>query len=129
MRHEPSGLVRDFQHPMELMRRYALLASGHQVETENSPGQWNVATFHDGAVRHRERATAGIALMQAGTVRHALQASDVLDGAAMRARRTIRPSDRFHVFAGGIFIMEDRIGEVDGRSGSPWPNRNARSKG
>ena len=66
--HEPSGLVRDLQHPMELVRRDALLARGHQVKGEYPLGQRDMAALHHRAIRNREMATAGVALMQAGAV-------------------------------------------------------------
>jgi hypothetical protein len=32
----------------------------------------------------------------------------------VRAERAVGPADRLHVCAGGIFVSEDGIGEIDG---------------
>jgi hypothetical protein len=53
--------------------------------------------------------------MQAGPVRFAFKSGDVLDRAAVRARRTVRPAQRLDVLPGGFFVVKDGAGEIDGR--------------
>jgi len=63
---------------MELVSGDALFAGRHQMETENPLGQRDVAGLHDRAVGHREMALAGVALMEAGAMRLAMQPSDAV---------------------------------------------------
>jgi hypothetical protein len=115
--HEPSGLVCDFQHAMQLVSRYAFLARGHQVKAENPLSQRDVAALHDGAVGYGEVTTAGVALVKAGAVGLAFQTLDTLDRTAVRTGRTIRPADRLHVLPREVFVMENGISQIDGHSG------------
>lgn len=78
VRHEPSGLVGDAEHPAKLRRRHALLGSCHQVEAKDPLGKRNVAALHDRADRDREVLPAAVALMQTGAVALALQARDAV---------------------------------------------------
>ena len=68
-----------------------------------------MASFHDGAHGHAKRLAAGIALEQTWAVALAFHQGGIIDGAAMRANRTHRPMQRFHVGASGVFVIKDRI--------------------
>src|SRR6266851_6513480 len=74
-----------------------------------------MASFHNRADRHREMLPTAIALEETGTRGFAMQPGDAFDLAAMRAEGTIRPANRFEMIAGGVFVVEDWIGEIDGR--------------
>ena len=114
MGHEPSCLVGDVQHAVELMGADALFARRHQVEAQNPFAQRDMAALHDGAVRDCEVAPAIVALMQADPVQLALKPRDALDRSTVGAERTIRPPDSLHVLPGGGFVMKDGVGQVGG---------------
>jgi hypothetical protein len=83
------------------------------MKAEDPLCQRNVAALHDRAVRHREMATAGVALMQAGPMRLALETSDAVKHAAVRTERTVRPADRLKVLAGDFIVVEYGISKID----------------
>ena len=60
-----------------------------------------------------KRLFAGIAVVQAGAMVLPLKAIDLLRLAAVRAERTIGPAELFEVLAGFIFVVEDRVCQVD----------------
>ncbi len=83
-----------------------------------------MAAFHDAASADGELAVALLALIEARTdFLRRVSGNRVNAGAigvpAMAARRAIRPADRLEIGAGLVFVVEDRIGEVDRNVGSP----------
>src|ERR1700730_7607172 len=70
--------------------------------------------FIEGANRRRERLSARLALVDAWTGAFAAEFRRIPDNAAMRTDGTIRPPEPLKMSPGGFFIIEDRIGEIDG---------------
>jgi len=74
----------------------------------------DVAAFHYTAHLDRERFTAGIALVEARTMRFASQLSgDLPRCSAVRADRTVRPPDRLEMPASFVLVAENRIGKAE----------------
>ena len=96
------------------MGRDALLVGCHKMKAQNPLVKRDMAAFHDGAGHNREVATALIALMEARTVRLALQPCETFDSSTVRAEWAIRPRDRLHVLPGGCLIVEDRVCQIGG---------------
>ena len=69
MRHEPSGLVGDAEHTVQLVRGHALLGRAEKVSGKPPLGQRNLGALEHGADRNRELALAVVAIVQARTVR------------------------------------------------------------
>ena len=72
MADEPSGFLAHAEHAADLERRHALLGRHQQVRGVQPLVQRDLAALIKRADRHRERLAAGVALMQAGTMRFAL---------------------------------------------------------
>jgi hypothetical protein len=114
MKQEPRGLVAGADHPVQLMRRHAGLAGGHQASGQNPLGERDMRAFHNGADRDGKRLAAVLALVDAGARALAGQLGDaVAHHAATRAMRTVRPENAFEVGARGLVVVEDRVGEVE----------------
>src|ERR1700736_7019729 len=73
-----------------------------------------MGAFIDGADRRRERLLTLLALVKARPRALAAQFGCSVNAAAMRANRTIRPSEPLKMSPSGFFIVEDWIGEVYG---------------
>ena len=91
--HEPCGAVgTETEHAPELVRANALLGSGHQVHRQPPLGQRDFGALKDGPDRGRELALAGVAIVQARTMRalHALDLRNrlLINVAAMWAGRS-----------------------------------------
>jgi len=112
MGQEPRRLVGRAEHAGELVRAHALLARAHQMERHDPLVERKMAALHHSADRDREGPPASIALEQAGPMALALQALHVVNLAAVRAERAVRPADTFQVSPGGIVIVEHAVGEV-----------------
>ena len=70
--------------------------------------------LHYGADCDSERLSAVLAVVYAGPRGLARYLRDPIAGhAAARAVRTLRPEDRFQIFASCIVIVEDRVAEID----------------
>lgn len=115
MGHEPSGLVGDAEHTVQLVGRDALLAGRHQVRGENPLVERNLGVLKDRANRHGERLTALVALVDAGTVAFALHPCDavLIDVAAAGTGRAVRPVEHLQMLTGGVGVGVDWIGEVN----------------
>src|ERR1700674_3170745 len=74
--------------------------------------QRNLAALVKGAHGDRERLSAGVALVEARTVRLALHERGLIDNAAMRADRAVCPEALFEPRASLGFSGKDRILEV-----------------
>ena len=68
-----------------------------------------MAAFHDRTRGHSERAIAVVAVDQAGAVRLTGQPVDLIDRTAVRADRTIGPTDLLKVLARLGFVGEHGI--------------------
>ena len=116
MRHEPSGLVGDAQHAVELVRGHAFLDDAEKVCRQQPLCERDFGALKHGSDRDRELALAFVAVVEAGTMR-ALLAFDLGDAlgigvAAMRAVGTIRPTDGLKSFAGCVFVGEHGVAGV-----------------
>src|SRR5689334_11111348 len=69
-----------------------------------------------GADRRSERLLTLFALVKAKPGALAPQLGCGINAAAMRANRAIRPPESLKMSPGGFFVIEDRIGEIDGHS-------------
>src|SRR5262249_31185371 len=87
--HEPSGLIAHAKRPMQLVGAYALLAGAHEVEGLEPFMEGDLAALHDRPHGHGEI----LATLFLGTAVHArpFGGVGVVDNAAMRANRAIRP--------------------------------------
>jgi hypothetical protein len=63
MRHEPSCLVSDAQHPVKLMGAYSLLAGAHEMEGQHPFMQGNMAALKERSYGHAKLFLAGIAVV------------------------------------------------------------------
>src|SRR6266550_519493 len=114
MEHEPSGLVGDADHPMQLVGAHALLARTEQVEGEQPLVQRDVRSLEDRSDRDRVLLAAGRALVQlAGSGLERVGLTLVL--AAVRTLRTVRPADRLQVGRSGLRILEPLIQNAEGK--------------
>lgn len=85
------------------------------MEGEQPFVQRNVRSLHDRAGANGELVAAIIAEEIDG-LRLALEPSDA-ERAAMRAGRFTAPTRRFAMCLSGFFVVEDRVGDVDGHGG------------
>ena len=111
MRHEPSALVRDPEHPMKLVRAHSLLA-GTQVMKRHQPFvQGNVAVLEQGSNGHAELLVARPTVEQAaprvglGALLD-LQARRFAQDAAMRTNGAFWPTSGFEVFPRFVRVLK-----------------------
>ena len=114
VRHEPRGLVSHSERAVQLVRRHAFFAAADKAKRERPFVQRDMARLHDGAGRYRERAVARIAMNEAGAMRLAVEAVDLLNLAAVRAKGSVRPADRLEMLPRFGFVGKDGIGQVHG---------------
>src|SRR5690606_35516787 len=91
-----------------------LLAGAHQVHGEQPLVQRDLAALKHGADRDGKLLAAGFALQQAGTVGRALKGIRLAFYAAMRADRTVRPTQRLKVSASLVSVLEVRGEQISG---------------
>ena len=112
MFHEPRRLVRNAELAVELVSGKTLLRAVHQCERQHPLVQRDFAVFHDRADGNGERLGASVALIDARARGFALQLRDILDGAAMRADRPIRPMQLFQMLPCLVRVVVDRVGKA-----------------
>jgi hypothetical protein len=91
---------------------HALLAGHHEVSRGKPFMQRYLAALIQRADGDRERFSASVALVEAGTVALAPHEGRFIDHTAMRTNRTIRPKFPLHPFAGLSFVMKDRLRKI-----------------
>jgi hypothetical protein len=122
MRQEPSRLQGDFQNAIKLVGTDTLLGRAHQVDCLKPLGQGDMGILKDRAYADSELLTAFAALLQTVTLNtirallrrlgeHAFKLVDAAHAAAMRANRTFRPQNAFHMSKGCGFIVKIRAGQ------------------
>ncbi len=109
VRHEPSGAVGHAEGAVKLVGGEALLAGAKQVRRLKPQVQLDVGGLEHRADRHRELLLAGAAAAKAHAT--ALDGSDPLDGAAVRAGRTSGPQQALKLGEGGGFVVEEGGGK------------------
>jgi hypothetical protein len=109
----PSGFHAATEHPLKLAGRHAFLAGAQQMDGLQPQPQRQMAILENGADPHGERLPAGVAFAQARPGGLASEAADALliNVAAMRANRTIRPKLAFDIFERGVLAVEAVIGK------------------
>ena len=123
VRHEPSGLVGDAEHAVQLVGGHALLARCQQVRRQQPLVERDLATLEHGADRDGELLAAFVALVEAGAVGLALQLLDAV-GSALPQCGQYGPCGHagLQVLAGLVVVGEDRAGECSWLSVSVDPN-------
>jgi hypothetical protein len=116
MAHEPRGLERDAQGPVQLVGADALLARRHQVDGLQPHVHGHMARLEDRAYLDREGLPALIALVGADPSALAAHLADALDAAAVRADGAVGPEAGLDEPIGGRLIVEVAVGE-NGRHG------------
>ena len=106
MAHEPSRFQADTKRPMKLMAADPFLAAAHQECALEPDMQSNMALFKNRPDLDRKLLTAIVALPQPYAGGFASKAAAVIDPAAMRADRTLRPQDAFQLCESGGFVVE-----------------------
>lgn len=116
MSHEPSGLVGDAKHAVELVSAHALLAGAHEMHGQEPLVERNLRALEHGADSHRELLAAFGALVEAGAVSLALERSNAgrVGIAAVRADNAVGSTLRFKMLAGLVGIVENRVVECGG---------------
>ena len=115
VRHKPSCTVAaNAKGTHKLVSRYAFLRRCHEIEAQGPFVKRDMAAFHDRANRHSELLTALAALIEASAVLLAGELHNlILVGiAAMGAIWTVRPADRFKVFAGLVCVLKNGVCKV-----------------
>ena len=79
------------------------------MKTERPLRKWDVRALHNAAYGDRESLLTRIAVQQARAMALAIQAINLFGLAAMRTERPIGPAQLFEVFAGFIFVLENRV--------------------
>lgn len=108
MAEEPCGLHGTLQHPLDLTGTDAFLGCAEQVDDLKPQMQRQVRGFKDRTDANRKRLFAGVALAQAKPRGLAVQASDAIRLATVRADRTVGPQARFDVGECSGFGLELR---------------------
>jgi hypothetical protein len=111
VRHEPSRLVRNGQHAVQLVARNAFLAGAHEERCVQPLMQRHMRALKDGAHCYRELLAAGIAHVKAVAVRALLAANQrcLVNRAAMGADRAGRPKMGFQPLTGFGFVLENLV--------------------
>src|SRR3546814_472104 len=112
MGHEPSRLVGDAEHTMDLVRAHALLGRREHMDGQQPLVQRHLGALKDGADGDGELLAAGTAEPQTGPRALALDAAGIVDHAAVRADRTMRPADGLKMLAGRLLSLETRCSNV-----------------
>src|SRR5438067_12803886 len=101
--------------PVQLMRREALLRSGHQPEREKPLVQGNVRPMEDRADPHREPAAAVHAMVPAAALRlgRGRDRLYAVKAAADRAIGTIWPADGFQLYPGSFVMVVAGVVRLD----------------
>jgi len=107
----PRGFHAAIEHPLDLTGGDAFLAGAYEVDNLQPQVQRQVAILKDGADPHRELALAGVALVQAGAGRLAIQSAYPRRLATMRADRAIRPKRRLDVGKSAFLGLKLRGGK------------------
>ena len=110
--HEPCRLVRDPEHPVELVGADAFLGRGHQMRRQKPFVQGDMRPLENSARADRELAPASVA-KEHSSLRLSAHLGHVLI-ATERANRAIRPTVGFHVCNGGGFVRENRVCQIAG---------------
>ena len=76
--------------------------------------QWNMAPLVKRPDGRGERFPARLALVDTWARALAAKFGRISDNTAMRADRTIRPTERLKMSPCAFFVIKDRIGEIDG---------------
>jgi hypothetical protein len=105
---EPCSLHTATKHPLDLVGRYTFFAGAHQMDDLQPQMQRQMGRLENGPHPHREGLAAGVALVEAGAGRLALQAADALGFPAMVADGTVGPQPRLHIGESGGFVLEMR---------------------
>jgi hypothetical protein len=114
MKQEPSRFVAGIEHPVQLMRRHAFLARGHQVRGHDPFRQRDMRALHDSADRHAKRLAAILALIDARTRAFAGQLGNAISShSTARTEGTGRPKHLFKMLARLIIIVKNGIAKVD----------------
>jgi hypothetical protein len=93
---------------MQLVRRDAFLARGHEVRGEKPLVQRDMATLENGA--HHDGEVLPALIGATAIPARLLRRIGVVDRATVRANRTIGPADFFEEFAGRVLIVKVRHG-------------------
>src|SRR5450432_41698 len=104
--HEPCGLVSDAEHAVNLVRTDGLLASAHEMHSEQPLIQCDLGIREYGSDDHGELLAAVFALHQARTACFAVELVVIAQDAAMWAYRTVRPAQSLKVFAGFVSVLK-----------------------
>src|SRR4051794_11828332 len=81
----------------------------------------DLATLIQGADCSRKRLAAVVALIDAWRRALAIQFGRIANDTTTRADRTIRPARRLKMPAGGLFIVENRVRQIDAQGHPPCP--------
>lgn len=106
MRHEPRGFVGHAEHALDLLAGNALLAARHERCCKDPFIKADLGTLEHRAYGYGELIAAMAAVIQAETMRFALELGNAVTRAAVRANRAIRPADGFKIFAGSSGVVE-----------------------
>ncbi len=75
---------------------------------------WNVRALVNGPDRGRERLVAILALVDAAASGLAPEPGRAIDAAALGANRAFGPNGGFKMSPSGVFVGENRVGEIGG---------------
>jgi hypothetical protein len=114
MAHEPSRLIGDAKHPVELMGADTLFARHHEVHSKKPLIQRDFAALHCRPNGHTERLAAFVALIDASAKTFANHFRNARGAriAAMSAIWTIWPTQAFEMLAGFIGIGKDWVCKI-----------------
>lgn len=114
MGHEPRRSVGAKAKAAEqLMRADALFAGAKQMRGQQPFVHRDMRALVNGPDGRRELLYALMASVKAMTGCFACDFVGGIDDATVGANRTMRPSDSFEVRPSGVFIVENRVGEID----------------
>src|ERR1700730_1562353 len=120
MAHKPSRAIgAKAKHPPKLMRAHSLFAGAHEMRGKKPFMHGNMRTFVNSADRCGELLHAFTAAMKAVAGSFANDRIGRIDDAAVRTNRTIRPTHTFEMFPSCIFVIENRVCEIDGHLRAP----------
>ncbi len=124
MRHEPRRAVRaEAKIAEKLMRAHALLAGAKQMRGEQPLVHGDMRALEDRSHSGRELLATLMATVKAMARGFGNNRVGGVHNSAMRANRTIRPADDFKVLPSGGFVVEDRVGKIDGHLRAPMLSR------
>jgi hypothetical protein len=108
---EPRGFHAAIQGALDLAGSEAFLAAGHEVDDLQPHMQRDVRRLENRAHPDRERLPAGVAFPKSGAILFAGQPTSPVQGAALRANRTVRPKPRFDIGESSGFTLELGLGK------------------